>query len=131
MLQSGHHARAKTNQPIFGILTQPIPDEWRSVIDLEATSFFETSHAEYLQAAGARTVAIDYRMDQKSLAKELENLNGIYIPGDSKRNLEDANFMNSVSGIMHWAGNHNDLADELKHFPVVGVSYGYLAMLLS
>lgn len=70
-------------------MTQPIPDEWHSVIDLEATSFFEASHAEFLQAAGARTVAIDYRMDKNSLIRELNNLNGIYIPGDTKHNMED------------------------------------------
>ena len=25
---AGHHVRAKTNQPIYGILTQPIPQKW-------------------------------------------------------------------------------------------------------
>ena len=131
ILQSGHHARAKTNQPIFGVLSQPIPDEWRSVIDLEAGSFFEASNAEWLQAAGARTVSLDYRMDPKSLKKELANLNGVYIPGDTKLNIKDANFMSSVGAIMEWAGDHNNQEDEAAHFPVVGVSYGYLAMLRS
>lgn len=39
--------------------------------------------------------------------------------------------MNTVAGILRWAGEHNDEAEENKHFPVVGVSYGYLAMLMS
>lgn len=131
VMQAGHHARAKTNQPIFGVLTQPIPEEWRSVLDLDATSYFESSHAEFLQAAGARTVAIDYRLSTDAINEELANLNGVYIPGDAKINLEDPNFMHAVSSIIYWAGTHNDKPEEDKHFPVVGVSYGYLAMLQS
>lgn len=129
--QAGHHARAKTNQPIFGVLSQPIPDEWRSTVDLEANSFFESSNAEWLQAAGARTVSLDYRMDKKSLQKELQNLNGILIPGDTKLNIQDPNFMASVGAVMEWAGDHNNEIEEHMHFPVVGISYGYLAMLHS
>jgi len=29
ILQAGHHVRAKTDQPIIGILTQPLPDAWK------------------------------------------------------------------------------------------------------
>lgn len=75
ILQAGHHARAKNNQPIFGILTQPIPDAWYQedplFIQQGYTSYFETSHAEYLHAAGARTVHLDYRTPIKELKKEL------------------------------------------------------------
>ena len=57
---SGHHVRAKTNQPIIGVLTQPLPSEWNNDLELTYKSFFESSHADFLQAAGARVVPIDY-----------------------------------------------------------------------
>lgn len=28
ILQAGHHARSKTDAPLIGILTQPLPKEW-------------------------------------------------------------------------------------------------------
>ena len=100
ILQAGHHARAKTDAPLIGILTQPLPEEWATHSELsehikkmninkesDATSgrqpsFFEASHAEFLMAGGARVVAVDFQMDEKALYAELEQLNGIYIPGD-------------------------------------------------
>ena len=52
--------RAKTNQPIFGVLTQPLPDEWNGDLQNTYKSFFEASHADFLQAGGARVIPIDY-----------------------------------------------------------------------
>ena len=131
MFQVGHHARAVSNQPIFGMLTQPIPHEWRREIEIGTDAFIESSHVDFLQAAGARIVPIDYRMETRALSKLLEQLNGFYIPGDLKLSFDDPDFTNSVNTVMRWAGIHNDLEDENKHFPVVGVSYGYLSMLQS
>ena len=71
---------------------------------------------------------IDYRTDPVQLTKLLEQLNGFYIPGDTKLSFDDTDFVNSVNTVMYWAGQHNDMGEEHKHFPVVGVSYGYLAM---
>jgi len=56
-------------------------------------------------------------------------LNGVYIPGDAKATLLDKEYSYMVGEILEWAQKHN--ADESKHFPVVGVSYGYLSMLNS
>ena len=69
ILQSGHHVRAKTNSPIFGVLTQPVPSEWT---DYKEHSFVESSNVEFLQAAGARVIHLDYRMSQKDMKRELE-----------------------------------------------------------
>ena len=129
MKQIGHHARAAQNQPIFGMLTQPIPHDWRKEIDLGSQSFLESSHVDFLQAAGARVVPISYKSSQAQIEEELKHLNGFYIPGDTKLNFEDEDFMQAVNTVMKWAGYHNDEEEHTKHFPVVGVSYGYLAML--
>lgn len=68
-------------------------------------------------------------LEKKELEAELANLNGVYIPGDTKGTFMDMDYVFAVGSIMSWAQEHqNDLS---KHFPVVGVSYGYLAMLRS
>ena len=126
-MNAGHHMRAKTNQPIFGVLTQPIPDEWTDEFDLSYSSFFETSHADFLQAAGARIVPIDYKLNERALNKELSSINGVYIPGDIRAGYEDSQYLTQVGRILEWAGEHNLVED--KHFPVVGVSWGMLSIL--
>lgn len=105
--QTGHHVRAETNQPIFGILTQPIPDQWKQENPLFEqngyTSYFEASHVDYLQAAGARTVHIDYKASQHKILEELEQLNGLYIPGDGATTLSDPEFILTVATLLGWA----------------------------
>ena len=96
--------------------------------------FIEATHVQYLEAAGARVVPIDYRVTEEELKRLLENLNGVYIPGDQRilvsnpRELE-LPFTKAVQRILHWAQEHNEKED--KHFPVMGVAYGCLAMLRS
>ena len=64
------------------MLTQPVPSAWNATH--EDQTFVESSNVEFLQAAGARVVHLDYRMSTKQLKKELSQLNGVYIPGDTK-----------------------------------------------
>lgn len=123
----GHHTRAKTNQPIIGVLTQPLPDVWNNDYELTYKSFFEASHADFLQAGGARVVPVDYLQSAKLLRRELANLNGVYIPGDTKESYEDEQYLNAVREIVQFASDEN-LTDD-KHFPLVGVSWGMLAIL--
>ena len=52
-------------------------------------TFFESSHADFLQAGGARVVPIDYRLSDKELMDLLAKLNGLYIPGDTKDCFDD------------------------------------------
>ena len=125
----GHHIRAKNNQPIIGVLTQPIPSEWNNDLELTFKSYFEASHADFLQAGGARVVAVDFDQSEEALRRELSNLNGLYIPGDSKETYENQKFMNAVRQILAFVSDEN--IDKDKHFPLVGVSWGMLALLRS
>jgi hypothetical protein len=50
-LQAGHHIRSKTNYPIFGIFTQPIPEAWLDDERINKNgwnTFVETSHVDWL-----------------------------------------------------------------------------------
>ena len=73
-----------------------MPQEWHSHEQLKRpdsenrkdkyyTKYFESSHADFLQAGGARVVPIDYQMSTRQLSKLLSQLNGVYIPGDTKQ----------------------------------------------
>ena len=149
MVGAGHHVRAKTNTPVIGILTQPIPSEsyqWQKEferIENEVKSqetntfhiqnltgqFIESTHVKFLEAAGARVVPIHYDWKETDLRRELESINGLYIPGDSKELLSERHFeyIKTVQKILLWAQAFNEAED--NHFPVFGVGYGLMAMM--
>jgi len=70
-----------------------LPTEWDSELESTYKSFFESSHADFLQAAGARVVPIDYTMDSAKLQRELAQISGVYIPGDTKLSFEDDQYL--------------------------------------
>jgi gamma-glutamyl hydrolase len=103
-----------------------MPQAWKSLYNDGAT-YFESSHADFLQAAGARLVPVNYNLSERELEAELANLNGLYIPGDTKTTMLDSKFIETTRLSLKWAESHN--TDEGKHFPVIGMGYGFLAML--
>jgi len=74
-------------------------------------------------------------MKDEQLFEELAQLNGVYIPGDCLEcTLASQEFIQKVKKIMFWAETHNKTPQSeedssSKHFPVVGMGYGMLAML--
>ena len=58
---------------------------------------------------------------------KLRQINGVYIPGDSELVLSNVKFLSTVSNIFQWAMTLNERTDD--HFPILAVSYGYLAMI--
>lgn len=57
-------------------------------------------------AGGSRVVPIDYRLNKKEFEKELSQLNGVYIPGDTKGSFLDADYVFAVGEILGWSHNH-------------------------
>lgn len=99
------------------------------IVEHQWNAFFESSHADFLQAGGARVVPVDYKKTDKELMDILASLNGVYIPGDTMSTFEDPQFINAVKNVLDWTQSHN--MQEGKHFPVIGNSYGMLSMLKS
>lgn len=91
------------------------------------STFVKTSDVSFLESAGARVVPINYRLHPNALEALLEQVNGVYIPGNSASNLDNAKYMSAVLTILTWAQEHNTIKD--KHFPLLFVENGYLALL--
>lgn len=47
-------------------------------------------------------VPVDYRLSDKQLMETLANLNGLYIPGDTKDTFDDDQFVSSVKFALDW-----------------------------
>ncbi len=85
------------------------------------------SHVKLLESAGAFVVPIDYKTGKDELRKLLGILNGLYIPGDTEAVLQDEQYLEAVIFAVEWAHERN--VKHKVHFPIVTVSYGYLAAL--
>ena len=48
-------------------------------------------------------VPLDYRLTEKALKEELSQLNGVYIPGDTRASFTDPLFNYQVGTILSWA----------------------------
>jgi len=86
-----------------------------------------------LEGAGARVVPVDFEQEDDDLVKQLNQINGIYIPGDSEDLINDSHknfrYTKAVQRILQWSQKHNE--KEESHFPIMSVGYGFLAMMKS
>ena len=157
---AGHHVRAKTNVPVIGILTQPIPStqngdshrwmdeferikksEWNKLKDSDSElnleelypnqQFVEHSHVKLLEAAGARVVPIDFTRDIQELEYMLSSINGLYIPGDSKSLIQGERGDWVLSIRKILKWAQLHNEKESQHFPILGVGYGFLGLMKS
>ena len=84
-----------------------------------------------MESAGARVIAIDYTLPSEELKIWLRQINGLYIPGDSDSLIIHGNvaFTKAVNSVLLWAQTVNE--ENNSHFPIMGVGYGYLALIRS
>jgi gamma-glutamyl-gamma-aminobutyrate hydrolase PuuD len=74
---------AKTQTPIYGVLSQPLTTAMKDSQKGKSYGYIDSSHVQFLETGGAQVVPIDYRLDTNQMKKLLDNLNGVYIPGDN------------------------------------------------
>lgn len=71
---------------------------------------------QFLEQSGVRVVPIDYTMSEEEIESLLNQVNGVYMPGDSQVDVDDAKYRQSFVTVMMYA---EQLADKKKeHFPV-------------
>jgi gamma-glutamyl hydrolase len=89
------------------------------------------SHVKFLESSGARVVPVFYTDSEEVMQKQLNSINGLYIPGDSSSVMSNKTmaYVKKVRNIINWAQSHNEQED--MHFPILGVGYGYISMIRS
>lgn len=78
--------------PIWGILTQPIKGILKSDENTKETGYHEfvpAAHVQFIEQTGAKVIPVSYRLEKESMYRLLNQLNGLYIPGDSQELLTD------------------------------------------
>ena len=85
-------------RPIYGVLTEPIRGnmqsksaekdllnglEDKSIDESELMSYIPKAHVQFLEQSGIRVVPISYLDSKEDIESMLDQVNGIYCPGDS------------------------------------------------
>jgi len=79
-------------------------------------SYVPKSHVKFLEQAGNRVIPIDYTLSEEEIKPLLEQINGLYIPGDSQLAVTDSKYRDTFLYSMMYA--EAQAYDEHVHFPV-------------
>ena len=113
-------------RPVIGVLTEPLrgdmytPSNSRfkrdELVDTSVASYVPKAHVQFLEQAGIRVVPIDYRLDLEERRALLDQLNGVYLPGDSHNTVTDAAY--KAAFVQTLAYVENATYENKEHFPM-------------
>lgn len=71
--------------PVIGILTEPLRGTMkdREVTVSNYDEYIPAAHVKFIQQTGCKVVPVSYKLEEEDLIALLDQLNGLYIPGDS------------------------------------------------
>lgn len=116
-------------RPVIGVLTEPIRgdlykaatarDEPATKVESDGertASYIPRTHVQFLEQAGVRVVPIDHRLPAEEIRALLDQVNGLYMPGDSQLAITDEVYKYAFMVATTHAEQLNWEADE--HFPL-------------
>ena len=73
----------------------------------EEVSYVPKAHVQFLEQAGVRVVPISYLDSEESIESLLDQVNGIYLSGDSQKSVANRQYQRTFSLIMKYVARHN------------------------
>ena len=118
-IEFDHHKR-----PVIGILTEPIRGQLSAHDDMEKhsvdtsrhMSYVPRAHVQFLEQAGVRVVPVDFNLPKDELIELLEQVNGVYLPGDSHQGIINEQYKDTFIDVMMFA--EAQALEHKSHFPV-------------
>jgi len=117
-------------RPIYGVLTEPIRGNMKSksaaedrenglkdksIDEEELMSYIPKAHVQFLEQSGIRVVPISYLDSKEDIINMLDQVNGIYCPGDSIKAIVNKQYQQSFSTILRYMKTQNEASD---YFPM-------------
>ena len=95
-------------------MTEPLKG---SISGGDWTEFIPSHHVRYLEQTGSKVVPLSYKLSNDDLIKLLDQVSGVYIPGDSIEAPTDKRFAATYANILSYAFEHNH--EKSDYFPVI------------
>lgn len=111
-----------SKRPVIGVLTEPLRGELyegHEQIDGgvdRIPGYVPRAHVQFLEQAGMRVVPVDYRLSRDELVSLFDQINGLYLPGDSQ--LAVTNDIYKDAFVIAMAYMENENFEVKEHFPV-------------
>jgi len=108
---------------------KPIDAVWNSTA--EEVSYVPRAHVQFLEQAGIRVVPISYLDSAETIESILDQVNGVYMPGDSQKSVANRKYQKTFSFVMKYVAKHN--REYSDYFPMflMGKSSQVFVQLLS
>ena len=116
---NGNHAHMKISdnrRPIYGVLTEPLRGTIKNKRDSSESlsseeddvSYIPKAHVQFLEQSGIAVVPIHFTKSHDDIVSELENVNGIYIPGDSGKSISNVKYQHAFKAVMDFVESSKD-----------------------
>lgn len=108
-----------TKRPVIGVLTEPLRG------DIVGDSFGQSDktltyipkpHVQFLEQAGVRVVPVDYRLPTEERYALYDQLNGVYMPGDSHTAVTDDLYKMAFYDTLNY--QEQVTHEQQEHFPL-------------
>ena len=113
-------------RPVIGVLTEPLRGDMYNTQDKfkehiaegedRQPGYIPRAHVQFLEQAGVRVVPVDHRLSRDELITMFDQLNGLYLPGDSHLAVTDEGYKSAFVIAMAYA--ENEAFEVQEHFPV-------------
>ena len=82
----------------------------------QTATYVPKAHVQFLEQAGVRVIPIDYRLSTEERHKLYDQLNGVYLPGDSHQTITDDAYKLAFVDTLHY--QETQVFDQQEHFPL-------------
>lgn len=120
-------------RPIYGVLTEPLKGDMRSKNDsseifeiAEDVSYIPKAHVSFLEQSGIIVVPISFLDSDEEIVSMLNEVNGVYISGDSHKAVANRKYQKAFSTILKYVNDKNTDKEETKsdYFPMFVMGKG-------
>lgn len=110
-----------TRRPVVGILTEPmrgeiLNDSYSAVGTDQQFTYIPKPHVQFLEQAGMRVVPIDFRLPTEERWSLYDQLNGVYMPGDSHMGVVSDIYREAFADTLYY--QEQQMKSNKEHFPV-------------
>lgn len=106
-------------RPVYGVITEPIRGNVKSSREAELhperLSYIPKAHVQFLEQSGIRVVPISYLDSPEEIEELLDQVNGVYLPGDSPKAISNMKYQEAFSVVFNYFKAHNKKND---YFPM-------------
>ena len=138
-----HILVSDARRPIYGVLTEPLKgdlvkseikdDRKHTKVETERVrsaekraSYVPRAHVQFLEQAGVRVVPISYLDDPEEIRAQLDQVNGVYLPGDSHLAVADDDYALAFATVYDYVQTHNENQDYFPMFMMGKSSHSFI-----